>query len=145
MATLAQLRAAFGSAWHTNAEGIYDLLASDGTAGAGVAGVFGNLTATGNVALGDAITDTFSVYGKTPIAQPANAGQAIFTAQTLTAIATTVFSAAFTGMWAFSSSTVAKSYRTQINKLIVDSAKQSTLLLRIRLDLVNLGFIKGAA
>ena len=145
MATLAQLRNAFGGGWHVNAEAIYDLLASDGTAGAAAPGVFTNLTATGNVSLGDAVTDTFGMFGTTPIAQRHATAQAAFTAQTLTAIATTVFSAAFTGMWAFSSSTVAKSYRTQINKLIVDSAKQSTLLLRVRADLVAYGMIKGAA
>jgi len=142
MPTLAELRAAFGSAWHVNAEAIYALLASDGTAGPGV---FTNLTSTGNTALGNAITDTIGVYGVTPVAQRAATAQAAYTAQTITAIATTVFSAAYTGMWAFSSSTVAKSYRTQINKLIVDSAKQSTLLLRIRADLVAIGWIKGAA
>src|SRR6185369_13710992 len=98
MATLAQLRNAFGGGWHVNAEAIYDLLASDGSVGAAAPGVFGaltatNLTATGNVSLGDAITDTLGFYGKTPVAQLANAAQAAFTAQTLTAIATTVFSA----------------------------------------------------
>lgn len=143
MPTLAQLKAAFGSAWHTNSDAILALLASDG--GASTPGVFTDLTVTGNTQIGNAITDTFGMFGTTPIAQRAATAQAAFTAQTLTAIATTVFSAAFTGMWAFSSSTVAKTYRTQINKLIVDSAKQSTLLLRLRADLVAYGAIKGAA
>jgi hypothetical protein len=40
------------------------------------AGAFTTLSATGNVALGDAITDTFALYGKTPITQRAGAAQA---------------------------------------------------------------------
>jgi hypothetical protein len=36
------------------------------------------------------------------------------------AVATTTLSAAFTGMWAFSSSTVAQTWRTRINQLRVD-------------------------
>ena len=46
-----------------------------------------NLTATGNVALGDAATDTLGVYGKTPVAQPSSTGQtAGFTAGAGTAV-----------------------------------------------------------
>ena len=41
-----------------------------------VAGTFSTLTATGNVVLGDAITDTIGHYGVTPIAQRAGATQA---------------------------------------------------------------------
>ena len=146
MSTIAELRAAFGNAWHVNAEAIYALLASDGSAGAGV---FTNLTATGNVALGNAVGDTIGLYGVTPVAQRASGSQAAFTAQTYTAIATIAVSAvgtgAFAGVWGFQSSTVAKSIRTQVNKIIVDSVKQNTLLLRMRADAVAIGAIKGAA
>lgn len=46
-----------------------------------------NLTVTGNTAIGDAATDTFGVYGKTPVAQPATTGQtAGFTAGAGTAV-----------------------------------------------------------
>jgi hypothetical protein len=41
-----------------------------------VAGTFTALTATGNAALGDATSDTFALYGKTPISQRAGAAQA---------------------------------------------------------------------
>jgi len=146
MPTLAELRAECGSAWHVNAEAIYALLASDGTAGPGV---FTNLTVTGNTQLGNAITDTFGMFGTTPIAQRASASQAAFTAQTYTAIATIAVSAvgtgALAGVWGFQSSTVAKSIRTQVNKVIVDMAKQNILLFRLRADLVAYGAIKGAA
>lgn len=40
------------------------------------AGAFTTLTASGNVALGDATSDTFALYGKTPISQRAGAAQA---------------------------------------------------------------------
>ena len=147
MATLAELRAAFGSAWHVNAEAIYALLASDGS-GVG-AGSFSDLSATGNVTLGNAVSDTIGLYGMTPTAQRASASQAAFTAQTYTAIATIAVSAvgtgALAGVWGFQSSTVAKSIRTQVNKIIVDSVKQNTLLLRMRADAIAIGAIKGAA
>jgi len=142
MPTLAELRNAFGSAWHVNAEAIYALLASDGSAGAGS---FTNLTATGNVALGDNVADTFALYGKTPIAQPAHAGQAAYTASTLTALGTIAFSTAAAGVWGFQTSTAAKSIRTQLNKVITDLPKASVLLLRLRTDLIALGAVKGGA
>lgn len=147
MPTLAQLKAAFGSAWHTNSDAILALLASDG--GAASAGSFTDLTVTGNTQLGNAVTDTFGMFGTTPIAQRASASQAAFTAQTYTAIATIAVSAvgtgALAGVWGFQSSTVAKSIRTQVNKIITDSVKQNTLLFRLRADLVAYGAIKGSA
>lgn len=99
----------------------------------------------GASSLGENATDTIGFYGATPIAQPSGASQAAFTPSTLTSIGATVFSQAFTGIWGFSSSTVAKSYRTQINKIIVDLPKVSTLLLKIRANLVSLGLAKGGA
>lgn len=95
--------------------------------------------------LGEATTDKVALYGVTPVTQPLGASQAAFTPATYTAVITTTFSAAFTGMWAFASSTVAQSIRTQLNKVIVDMAKQNTLLLKLRTDLLALGAIKGAA
>ena len=50
MATKDQLRKAFGSAWHVNAEAVYDLLASDGS-GVGD-GAVTNLTVSGNATVG---------------------------------------------------------------------------------------------
>jgi hypothetical protein len=95
--------------------------------------------------IGADAADTIGFYGATKIAQPASASQAAFTPSTLTAIAATVFSTAAAGVWGFSSSTVAKSYRTQVNKLIVDLPKVETLLIQMRADIVELGLLKGAA
>lgn len=142
MPTLAELRAAFGQAWHVNSEAILALLASDGTASAGV---FTDLTSTGNTRLGNAVTDTIGLYGVTPVAQRAGASQAAYTASTLTALGTIAFSTAAAGVWGFQSSTAAKTIRTQLNKVITDLPKASTLLIRLRADLVALGAIKGAA
>src|SRR3990167_3878356 len=99
--------------------------------------------------LGEAVTDKIGMYGVTPVVQPASASQAAFTAQTYTAVGTTTFSAAgtgaYAGVWGFASSTVALTLRTQLNKVITDMAKQNTLLLQLRAELVELGAIKGAA
>ena len=99
--------------------------------------------------LGEAVTDKVALYGVTPVVQPASASQAAFTAQTYTAVATTAFSAAgsgaFAGVWGFQSSTVAQTLRTELNKVITDMAKQNTLLLQLRAELVEIGAIKGAA
>lgn len=99
--------------------------------------------------LGEAATDKVGLYGVTPVVQPASASQAAFTAQTYTAVGTTTFSAAgagaYAGVWGFASSTVALTLRTQLNKVITDMAKQNTLLLQLRAELVELGAIKGAA
>jgi len=84
-------------------------------------------------------------YGTTPIVQPSGAAQAATTATMVTALATTVFSEAKTGMWAFSSSTVAKLYRTRINQAVVDVVALATECNAIRTALVNLGLIKGSA
>lgn len=59
----------------------------------------------------------------------------------VTAIGTTTFSAAFTGMWAFASSTVAKLYRTRVNQLIVDSAAHKTAINALRTQLIAVGVI----
>ena len=58
-------------------------------------------------------------YGTAPVA--------IAAATALTALATTVLSAAYTGMWAFSSSTVAQTWRTRINQLVVDIGTLKTM------------------
>lgn len=99
--------------------------------------------------LGEAATDKVGLYGVTPVVQPASASQAAFTAQTYTAVGATTFSAAgtgaFSGIWGFASSTVALTLRTELNKVITDMAKQNTLLLQLRAELVELGAIKGSA
>jgi len=62
--------------------------------------------------IGGAATDKVGFYGTTPVVQP--------DATALTALATTVFSEAKTGIWGFGSSTAAKLFRTRINQLIAD-------------------------
>jgi hypothetical protein len=69
--------------------------------------------------LGSAATSKVSFYGATPVIRT--------TATALTAIATCTFSAAFTGMWAFASSTVAKTLPARINQLVVDMGKLKTM------------------
>ena len=64
-------------------------LSSPPTIGGGTpaAGTFTNLTSTGNTILGNAPTDTFGVYGVTPVVQPAGTGvTAGFTAGMGTAV-----------------------------------------------------------
>ncbi|MDO8683111.1 MAG: hypothetical protein Q7N50_06485 [Armatimonadota bacterium] len=104
---------------------------------------------TGVNPVGEAATDKVGFYGVTPVVQPASASQAAFTAQTYTAVGATTFSAAgtaaYAGVWGFASSTVALTLRTQLNKVITDMAKQNTLLLQLRAELVELGAIKGGA
>lgn len=85
----------------------------------------------GNV-YGQSISDKIAFYGKTPVAQLSSSSQAVAVAQ-----ATTVFSEAKTGMWAFASSTVAAALITKFNASIV-------LVNKLRADLVTLGLIKGS-
>lgn len=103
--------------------------------------------------IGNAVTDKIGFYGTTPAIQPTSANQAavtktlvtsvvitLATAVTITAatsIATTVFSAAFTGMWAFSSSTVAKTFQPRINQLIVDVAALKARVDQAKVDLAT--------
>lgn len=92
-----------------------------------------------------AATDYLGFYGATPIVQPASANQAAVTVTLVTALATTVFSEAKTGMWAFGSSTAAQLFRTRINQAKVDIGAINVELTAIRAALVSLGLIKGAA
>lgn len=139
-----------GVVYEVDSDGEIDIPSND-VPGAIAAGFLppasGNLDGAtiSNSTIGDDAADTIGFYGATKVAQPSGASQAAYTPSTLTAIASTTFSQAFTGMWAFASSTVAKSYRTQINKLITDVPKISTLILELRANLVTLGLVKGSA
>jgi hypothetical protein len=64
--------------------------------------------------LGQDSTDLISFYGATPIAKWA------FTLTATTAIATTVFSAAATGIFGFQTSTAATALVTRVRQLQVD-------------------------
>ena len=109
----------------------------------------GNMTVGGATATyGDAATDKIGFYGSTPVVQPSGASQAAVTITCVTALATTVLSAAFTGMWAFSSSTAGQLWRTRINQLKVDVGAINVLLTKLRKDLVpttGVGILKGGA
>lgn len=104
-----------------------------------------NMKFGGNVSVGDAVTDTVGFYGVTKVAQAASASQAAVTRTATAALATTVLSAAATGMWAFSSSTVAQTWRTRINQCVVDIGALTVLVNKLRTDLVAIGIIKGSA
>jgi len=85
-----------------------------------VAGTFTNLTATGNVALGDATTDTVGFYGVAGIAQRAAASQAAMTLTTAT-----------TGGYGFTTTTGFSAMTAQLEE--------------IRAALVAFGMLKGSA
>ena len=76
--------------------------AAPGTIGGGTAGAgtFTNLTVTGVTTIGNAASDTFGVYGATPVVQRA-------TAATHTTIDTTVSVSTTSAIWGFSTSTQA--------------------------------------
>jgi hypothetical protein len=99
----------------------------------------------GPVSIGTAAADKISFYGVTKVVQPSGAGQAAVATTAITAIGACTFSAAFTGMWAFASSTVAKTLPARINQLVVDIAAMKVFQLKLRTDLVALGLIKGSA
>ena len=61
-----------------------------------------------------AATDKLGMYGVTPVVRAA--------ATAVTALATTVFSEAKTGIWGFGTSTAAQLVCTRINQLIADVA-----------------------
>lgn len=92
-----------------------------GTISGAVASVTG-LTATGNVSLCDATTDTLGFYGATPSAQPTSSNEAAAAATAAVSISAT--------QWGFSTSTQANAAITLVNQL--------------RADLVTLGLIKGS-
>jgi hypothetical protein len=66
-----------------------------------------------------------------------------FTNTLATALATTVLSAAFTGMWAFSSSTAGQLWRTRINQAKVDIGTLKTLVNSMRTQLINIGIYQA--
>jgi len=100
-----------------------------------------NLTATGDVALGNATTDLFGAYGVTPVDQPAAAAQsAVPTTAITTAISTLV-----TGTFGFVTSVQGDAVVAAVNSLIARVAANTTLLNQIRTDLVELGWEKGSA
>ena len=105
------------------------------------------------VDIGAAATDLIGFYGATAIAQPSGAAQAVVAATLVTAvaityatnvaitaataIATCTFSAAYTGMWAFASSTVAKTIPARINQLVVDVAAIKAKTDQVKVDLAT--------
>jgi hypothetical protein len=71
------------------------------------------------IVIGQVAADLVGFYGTTPAAQVA--------ATALTALATTTLTEAKTGIWGFSSSTVAQTWRARINQLVVDIGVLKTM------------------
>lgn len=109
----------------------------------GGSGSFANLTVTGNTSLGDASTDLIGLFGATPIAQPSGAAQAAVATGAITPLVTTASTQ--TSPWGFASQAQADAIATQVNLVITQGAALVALANAIRLALVNLGAIKGAA
>lgn len=84
-------------------------------------------------------------YGVAPVVQPASASQAAVTITAVTAIATTVFSTAASGVYGFQSSTAATALVTRSRQMQVDVEAIGVLLNQLRSELVSLGLITGAA
>lgn len=117
-----------------------NLLVAAVNAGGG-SGSFTNLSVSGNSALGDAITDLIGLYGATPVAQQASAAQAAVATGAITPVVTT---AAALSSYGFTQAQ-ADSIPVAINSIITRQALIITLVNELRLDLVTLGAIKGAA
>tara|TARA_R100001510_G_C7547022_1_gene132267 strand:- start:27 stop:650 length:624 start_codon:yes stop_codon:yes gene_type:complete len=90
-----------------------------------------NFTATGNVALGDAVGDTLSFHGATPVAQQAGAAQAAVTAEGDLPAAGTGAGASYT--------------QAEVTAAIENIHDLIALTNEIRQCLVDLGLIKGEA
>jgi len=95
--------------------------------------------------LGQSSSTKIGFYGTTPVDQAATASEAAVTQTALSAIATCTFSAAYTGMWAFASSTVAKTIPARLNQCVTDITALTVLVNQLRTDLVACGLIKGSA
>lgn len=109
----------------------------------GSGGTFTDLVAEDSAMLGDSITSEVGFYGTTAVAQQASASQAAVSTVAITPLATTA--ATQTTPWGFDSQEQADAIATQVNLIITRQAAIITLLNEIRLDLVTLGAIKGAA
>jgi hypothetical protein len=81
------------------------------------------------VKIGQSITDTVGFYGVTPIVQPSGTAQSAVATAAITTLATTP---------------TATDIATQVNDVIARVAAQTTLLNRLRTDLVSLNMIKGS-
>lgn len=102
--------------------------------------ITGGNTHPDGVSIGNAVTEKVSLYGVTPVVQPAHADQAAMAAITYAAPNA---SAANSGD--ATTDTVITSLRTQLIALAADHAATRTLLARMRVDAIALGAIKGAA
>ncbi len=121
-----------GSAWEilSNATASGDL-AADNVSLSGALTVAGAATLNGNVAVGDATTDTVGFYGVTAVAQQAAAAQAAVTAETNLPTAGTGAGSAYT--------------QAEVTAAIENIHDLIALTNEIRQCLVDLGLIKGAA
>lgn len=96
--------------------------------------------------VGQSADDKVGFYGTTPIAQPASASQGAVTITATTALtAATISAANSSGVFGFSSQTVANAYVARVKQMQVDIEAVGVLLNQLRAELVALGVIKGAA
>lgn len=109
----------------------------------GGGGVFTNLTVSGDTALGDAVTDHIGLFGAAAIVQPAGASQAAVATGAITPLVTTA--ATNVAPFGFAGAPQADAIATQVNLLITRVAANTALVNALRLALVGLGAVKGAA
>lgn len=79
---------------------------------------------------GQSVTDKVSLYGKTPVVQPAATAQSAVATATLTTITDIVTTASMTGAF---------------NALVTRVTALTVLLNQVRSDLIDVGNIKGSA
>ncbi len=84
-------------------------------------------------------------YGSAPVARQGTASQAAVVVTAVTAVGTTVFSTAASGVWGFQSSTAATKLVTRARQMRVDIAALAILVNQLRQELVDLNLIKGSA
>lgn len=91
--------------------------------------------------LGQSISDLISFYAVTPIVQPTASAQAAVSTATISSVATT---GAATTAYGYTTTAQANAIVTAINELVTRVASNTTLVNRLRTDLVSLGLIKGS-
>lgn len=84
----------------------------------------------GEAQVGDATTDTLAFYGSTPVVQPSATAQSAVATTAITTLITTP---------------TATDIAIAVNSLISRQDANTTLVNKLRADLVTLGLIKGSA
>jgi hypothetical protein len=87
-----------------------------------------------------ATTSYVAFWGATPVVQPTNASQSAVSTATITAVATTPV----TGTYGFTTSAIGNAFIVAMNDTVTRAAALTTLVNRLRADLVTVGIIKGS-